>query len=235
MTGMSLAVERKRKGWSQVEAASRLGVSQPYLSLLEKGDRAVTDHLARKATEVFGLSPAALPLKGRQDSPEPGNEEELAVELATLGYPALDHLRSARRTKARHHRNPAEVLASALQVSNLDGRLMEAMPWVVLEFPEMDWQWLVSVAKLNDLQNRLGFVTNVARRLAEKRGEIEKAAHLTRQESILERSRLAREDTLCHDSLSQAERTWLRSHRPDEARHWGLLTDLSPEHLSYAD
>ena len=235
MTGMHLVLERNRKGWSQLEAASRLGVSQPYLSLLEKGVRRVPDQLARRAAQVFGLSPVALPLKARQESLQVANEKELAVDLATLGYPALSHLRSARRTKARQRKNPAEVLASALQFGDLDSRLTEAMPWVVLEFPELDWQWLVSVAKLNDLQNRLGFVTNVARRLAERRGENEKAELLAQQESVLERSRLAREDTLCHASLTLVERTWLRRHRSDEAKHWGLLTDLSPEHLSYAD
>ena len=87
---------------------------------------------------------------------------------------------------------------------------------------------------MNDLQNRLGFVTNVARRLAESRGEAEVAATLAREESALERSRLVREDTLCHESLTQTERRWLRKNRPPEARHWRLLTDLSPEQLDYA-
>ncbi|HEX9002364.1 MAG TPA: hypothetical protein VGB07_20825, partial [Blastocatellia bacterium] len=93
---------------------------------------------------------------------------------------------------------------------------------------------LTNAAKLNDLQNRLGFVVNVARRLAERQGEREKVALLAQQEMTLERSRLFREDTLCHDSLTAAERRWLRKNRPPEARHWRLLTDLSPEHLDYA-
>jgi hypothetical protein len=74
----------------------------------------------------------------------------------------------------------------------------------------------------------------VARRLAELRGEREKAALLATEESRLERSRLAREDTLCHESLTEAEKKWLRKNRPPEARHWGLLTDLSPERLDHA-
>lgn len=97
-----------------------------------------------------------------------------------------------------------------------------------------DWQWLARAAKVNDLQNKLGFVTNVARRLGETLGRNDTAKLLRDQEAALERSRLAREDTLCHDSLTQAERRWLRSNRSDEARHWNLLTDLSPEHLSHA-
>jgi len=51
----------------------------------------------------------------------------------------------------------------------------------------------------------------------------------------LERSRLVWEDTLCRESLSQAERRWLEVHRPEDAKHWGVLTDLSPEHLKYAN
>jgi transcriptional regulator with XRE-family HTH domain len=235
MTGMQLVSGRRQKGWSQQRAATSLGVSQPYLSLLEKGERAVTEEIAHKAAHVFGLSPVMLPMKANQQTLESANEDELATDLAALGYPGLSHLKSARRRKGVRKRNPAEVLASALQVSNLNSRLTEALPWLLLKFPELDWHWLVTVAKLNDLQNRLGFLTSVARRLAERSGESGKAALLAQQESVLERSRLAREDTLCDESLTKAERRWLRDHRPPEAKHWGLLADLSPEHLSYAD
>jgi len=156
-------------------------------------------------------------------------EQTLAFDLAALGYPGLSYLVSRRKKK-----NPAEVLLAALSADSLDSRLIEALPWVVWQFPELDWQWLTNAAKLNDLQNRLGFVVNVARRLAERQGEREKVALLAQQEMTLERSRLFREDTLCHDSLTAAERRWLRKNRPPEARHWRLLTDLSPEHLDYA-
>jgi hypothetical protein len=50
----------------------------------------------------------------------------------------------------------------------------------------------------------------------------------------LEPSRLAREDTLCHDSMTNVERRWLREHRSPHAAHWNLLTDLRREHLPYA-
>jgi hypothetical protein len=112
--------------------------------------------------------------------------------------------------------------------------LAEALPWVLVTHPDLNWEWLVRAAKVNDLQNKLGFVTSVARRLAEKLGNHETVSLLREQESTLERSRLVREETLCHDSLTQSERRWLRSNRSDEAKHWNLLTDLSPEHLSNA-
>lgn len=229
MTGEQLRLGREQKGWNQEHAAPRLGVSQPYLSLLENGDRRVTQRLARKAASLYGLSPAALPVEIDWGNVHPADENFLASELAALGYPGLAYLKRRQQKK-----NPAEVLLSALSAENLDSRLVEALPWVVWAFPELDWGWLARGAKVNDLQNRLGFVTNVARRVAERKGEVARAHCLLAQENLIERSRLAREDTLCHASMTESEKRWLREYRPEEARHWSLLTDLSPEHLPYA-
>jgi hypothetical protein len=89
-------------------------------------------------------------------------------------------------------------------------------------------------ARLRDLQNRLGFLVALGRRLAEMRGDPSAAGSLRAVEESLNRSRLVREDTLCQDSLSAAERRWLRKARPAAARHWNLLTDLDSPNLSYA-
>ena len=72
-------------------------------------------------------------------------------------------------------------------------------------------------------------MTNLARRLAERSGESEKAL-LARQESAMERSRLARED-LCVTSPSPKQKgdgfelIGLRKQSTGK-----VLTDLSPEH-----
>ena len=228
MTGTDLQGGREQKGWTQEQAARKLGVSQPYLSLLEKGTRRVPEKLARKAATLYGLSAAKLPMETSWHNVQANNDDALASDLAALGYPGLSYLKSRRK------RNPAEVMLSALSANNLDSRLAEALPWVLVKHPDLNWEWLVRAAKVNDLQNKLGFVTSVARRLAEKLGNHESVSLLREQESTLERSRLIREETLCHDSLTQSERRWLRSNRSDEAKHWNLLTDLSPEHLSHA-
>ncbi|MGH9837609.1 MAG: helix-turn-helix domain-containing protein [Blastocatellia bacterium] len=230
MTGQRLRAAREQKGWKQEEAALRMGVSQAYLSLLESSKRRVPGKLAARAVRVYGLSNALLPLGATSDQITPSDEDTLASDLAAMGYPGFSYLRSRRKKK-----NPAELLLSALNTSDLDSRIIEALPWVVLTFPDLDWQWLINGAKVKDLQNRLGFITGVARRLAEQRGEHEKAALLASEEVRLERSRLLREDTLCHDSLTQAERRWLRKNRPREAAHWRLLTDLAPEQLNHAN
>ncbi|MGZ5434825.1 MAG: helix-turn-helix domain-containing protein [Pyrinomonadaceae bacterium] len=228
MTGSDLRAGREQKGWTQEESASRLGVSQPYLSLLEKGMRRVPETLARKAAAVYGLSAVTLPGEGDWETLELKNENSLANDLAALGYPGFSHLKRGRK------RNPAEVLLSALSAKDLNSRLVEALPWLLLEYPHLNWPRLTNAVKVRDLQNRLGFVTSLARRVAEKQGALEKAELLRQHESSLERSRLVREDTLCQESLTNVERKWLDTSRPPEAKYWRLLTDLVPEHLSYA-
>ncbi len=228
MTGADLKSGREQKGWTQQQAAERLKVSQPYLSLLEKDARRVPEKLARKAAAAFGLSAVTLPVDTGFESVPPLDSKTLASDLGCLGYPGFAYLKSKRG------KNPAEVLLSALSTTRLESRVAEALPWLLLQYPNLDWKSLVSAAKLRDLQNKLGLVTCIARRLAEKRGEHDKAELLRKQEQLLERSRLFLEETFCNDSLTETEKHWLETHRSDEARHWRVLTDLSPEHLNYA-
>ncbi len=229
MTGQELLKARKLKKWNQATAASRLGVSQPYLSLLERDGRLVTEKIARKAVKLFGLPATALPLESDLENIVPIEEATLAIELANLGYPKFAHLHN-RKPK----QNPARVLLTALSAEDLDSRIVEALPWLVLKFTDLNWQKFIKAAKINDLQNRLGFVTSTARELATGSGDDERARLLAEREAELEHSLLAREDTLCHDSLTDAEKRWLRDNRPAAAKRWRLLTDLSAEHLDYA-
>ena len=119
--------------------------------------------------------------------------------------------------------------------ADLETRLTEALPWVLLTYPELDWDWLVRHAKLQDVQNRLGFVVAMAKSLAGNKVEHERAfQHLSAVEQQLERGRLAREDTLCRESMPAAERRWLEANRSPLARHWNLLTGLTADQLAYA-
>ena len=108
--------------------------------------------------------------------------------------------------------------------------MAEALPWLVLAFPDLDWDWLVPRAKQRDLQNRLGYVVSLARGVATLQG-LDVAGALEAREAFLDRSRLVREDVFGRSSLTEAERRWLRSNRPPEAAHWNMLSDLRPEHL----
>ncbi|PYU15461.1 MAG: hypothetical protein DMG37_04980 [Acidobacteria bacterium] len=112
--------------------------------------------------------------------------------------------------------------------------MVEGLPWLVLRYSDMDWDWLVQNAKVADRQNRLGFVATLALQMAAKSTEPQRSRKLAEYVGVLDRSRLVREDTLCHDSLTEAERKWLRANRPAEAKHWNLLTDMKAESLPHA-
>jgi hypothetical protein len=130
--------------------------------------------------------------------------------------------------------NPTELLMDALDSQDLDLRVTEALPWLPVAYPELDWEWLTKNAKLRDRQNRLAFIVSLASRVAEKSGDIALAKGLFDKVDKLERSRLAAEDTLCREHMTQAERNWLRNHRSPAAEHWNLLTDLSTDQLEHA-
>ena len=230
MSGQELRTGREKQGWTQSYTAALLGVSQPYLALLEGGRRKMPTRLAHRAARVLNLPPSALPLR-LHGAPLPVEADHLARQLAALDYPGFAYLRAGWK------RNPAEVLVSALAQPNLEPRLTEALPWVLLRYAaELDREWLVQQARLYGLTNRLGYVVHLAKRVRESRGDIDCPAYraLDALENKLRASRLAAEDTLCQSALSQAEREWLREARPAEARYWNLLTDWQPEHLQYA-
>lgn len=227
MTAHQWVTARRTAKRTQVQAARMLGISQPYLSQLESGLRTAPADLVLKAMAKYDMGPSALPL--------PTLEVALAVkpddiekQLAALGYPGFAHVRS------RERRNPAEVVFSAIIQSDLDTRLVEALPWVMTQFPDLNWCWLCDHAKLRNVQNRLGYVVHLAKTVAKKINSGVDLETLSSWEGDLEEARLAREGTLCRESMAQREREWLRSHRPAAAKHWKLLTSLTSEQLPYA-
>lgn len=227
MNGEELREARLARGWTQEGAAERLGVTQAYLSMLESGRRVLPRGLVRLAVGLMHAPATALPLPGAGMGARQGSDR-LRAALGALGYPGFAHVRSRVRP-----RNPADVLLGAVNEAELDSRVVEALPWLTAKYANMDWEWLVRNAKLIDVQNRLGFLTEMAAELAAKSEVGERARKLKEYAGVFERSRLAREDTLCHESMTEAERKWLREHRSAQARHWNLLTDLRAERLGY--
>ena len=230
MLPKTLKAARNERNWTETEAAERLGMSQSYLAMLERGQRKVTPRLARKFKSVYGLRPTVLPTTEEFKPRACVANEEFANHISALGYPGFAYLKA--RVKER---NPAETLVEALSQTSLESRVVEALPWLLLTYWDMNLGWLVREARLNNLQNRLGFVESLAGEVSRRSAstDVERNQALSELRSMLEESRLAREDTFLRPVNTEVEREWLREHRSDEARHWNLLTSWRPEHLTY--
>lgn len=229
MTAHEFKQARKERKLTQEAVASLLGVSQTYVALLEKGKRPFTDVLARKAVVRLKMNPLALPVR---EPKRPLSGEHFAKQLASLGYPGFASMRFAWK------RNPVQVLLDALAQNNLETRLTEALPWLLMNYANMSEEnrtWMLEQARVRNLSNRLGFVVTLAMQVLAQKGELasERYFSLALLEENLKQSRLDKEDTLCQ-ALSVTEKEWLKKTRPKEAEFWHLLTDWRPEHLQYA-
>jgi transcriptional regulator with XRE-family HTH domain len=228
MTNEQFKAGRVQAGLTQMQTSRRLKLSQPYLSQLESGQRPITRELAQLATKIFGLSPTALPVPETIPTKDVSTSSKLTRQLAALGYPGFGHLRGERI-------NPAALMLQSLVQHDLEVRVTEALPWVLGTYPDLNWSWLIDQVKLRDVQNRLGFLVGMTKELCESKGKFRTALESLRVAEVkLEQSRLAREDTLCRESMSLVERRWLASNRSVLARHWNLLTGLTVDQLSYA-
>jgi len=227
MRPQELRHERHQRGWSQDYLARRLSVSQAYVNQLENGKRRLTSTLERKLAGVFD-SPVLLPLDEQFRPDQNVSTDQLVNAFAKLGYPGFAYARSRSARK-----NPGEVLLTALAQEALDPRVAEALPWFPLQYWTLKQDWLVGQARKFNLQNRLGFVVNLARRLSERgQHNPQRTEALATLEQALANSRLAHEDTF-GPPQTNVEKNWLRRNRPEEALYWNLLTDMRPEHLNY--
>lgn len=228
MNGEELLKARLKRDWEQSEAAARLKVSQPYLSLLEAGKRPVTESIARRAFRVFDLLPTALPFKKSLQTSFPTNENFLSVQLAAFGYPKFSHLKRNTRKE-----NPALILITALEKDDLGSREAEALPWLIHNFSEMNWSEIIDSVKIIDGQNRLGFLISLTHENSLLNNEGEKTGLFENLLSKLEKSRLYEEDSFRRRLMTETEKAWLEENRTAQARFWRMLTNLSYEHLKF--
>lgn len=224
---MKLSKSRRGLGLSQKAVARALGVSQPLVAKFEDGSRRLR-RIHAEGLVGLGFSPEFLPLPEEMElgSVSP---DRLAAELGALGYPGYGYART--QVKSDEMKNPSEALLEALAQDELEPRLAEALPWVLLRYWRGGFDWLVDQAKKFNLQNRLGFVASLAREVSKQRGDEERTRMLVKLEAKLGLSRLAAETSF--GVVSEADRRWAHRNRSEAAKHWNVVSGLKPEHLSY--
>ena len=216
---------RKGRKLSQGELARALSVTQAYISQLESGSRPISRSLAERLGALPDLPPSVIPA-GHAALDD--RDADLAADAGALGYPTFAAYAGPRR------RNPAAVIVSILARDQVAPGVMAAVPWLLLSHPGFDTAWLVDQVRLRNLQNRLGFLTDLALELAGASFTIDDAhaGELRVLRDKLEESRLANEGTLAR-VLTPAERQFFEEHRSAAARHWHMLTGMTTAQLSY--
>ena len=169
----------------------------------------------------------------RPSKKELGRSRAIANALGILGYPGFFTLLTELEREMVEF-EPAVVLTAALTCDYLEPEVAEALPWLVLRFPELDWPWLIREARTRGTQNRLGYIVTLALRHGAASGlDDERLMRLTSIEEDLFSVREEKEDTLCHKSLAGEARDHLRQNRPEEARLWNLLCEIRPDALPF--
>jgi hypothetical protein len=112
----------------------------------------------------------------------------------------------------------------------VEPRVMEGLFWSLTKYWQMDRTWLVQVAKLHGLQNKLGFAAETMLRAGPQHVW---AGAMEQLRLALVPVRLHEESTLCQRPLLAGEKRWVGENRTRTAVQWNLWTDFKPEHASY--
>ena len=66
----------------------------------------------------------------------------MATGLASLGYPGFRQLTGVQP------QNPATVLLAAVAAGDVEVRVLEALPWLAVQYHNLDWEWLIREATI---------------------------------------------------------------------------------------
>lgn len=157
----------------------------------------------------------------------------LADALGLLGYPGFQTLFTELLEDEAAAQDPAVVLMAALASNDLDPWVVEALPWLVLRYPNLDWKWTIQEARRRKTQNRLGFVISLALQAGAATTGAETLLHLSNIEEEIFAVRLNVEDTFCQ-KVPEDQRARIRESAPAEARQWNMLSLLRARDLPYS-
>jgi hypothetical protein len=150
--------------------------------------------------------------------------------LGALGYPGFLSLFSELEAEEGH--DPAVVLMAALACDRLDDAVVEALPWLVLRYENLDWHWLLAEARRRGVQNRLGFVVSLAVRAAAGSLGMERLTRLAAIEEELFACRLPKQETRWL-RVPPARRQFVAARRSAEAAQWGVSSCLRPDEIRF--
>ena len=210
---------RLKAGLTQSDLATKAGTPQPRLAVMESTENPTLPRLQwlDRVAHSLGVNVSELlsekTLLGVPSLASlPENEENLAAHLKELGAPL-----TGSSTKGRPF-SPEAVVLGVLRAPS--ARMLECVP-AVLSINDLSYPKLLRLADRRGLVNRLGFVVDVAARLAEREDK-ERASKLRRlsKQLWLKRNRDS-EEFLMKDMPDHAEfRSWVKKKTPAAGKKW---------------
>jgi hypothetical protein len=144
-----------------------------------------------------------------------------------VGYPGFAYLRNRRPL------NPAEVLLRALRAGDVDARMVEGTTLGAVEVPGSRLGVAPARSKRGRPSEPAG-ISGVGRPTTGRASRRNRSGEeLAEQEQTLEGSRLQREGAF-RESLTDAERRWLREKQPPHATHWNMFSTVNASELANA-
>jgi transcriptional regulator with XRE-family HTH domain len=224
----NLRAYRLKGGLSQTDLAKKAGTPQPRVAVMESTTNPTLPTLEwlERVGNALAVDVADL-LRGRTASETkslsslPENEDNLAAHLKELGAPLTG---TSDKTRVF---SPEAVVLGALRAPS--ARMVESVPGVLCR-NALSHEKLLRLATERGLVNRLGFMVDVALRLARERHG-ERASELSRlsKRLWLKRRRDA-EDFLMQEMTDDAEfRTWLKRKTPAAGKRWRVFGAYSME------
>jgi transcriptional regulator with XRE-family HTH domain len=219
---------RVHAGLTQNDLATKAGTRQSRLAVMESKKSSALPRLEwlERVANSLGADVSELLSERKLSAVQslsslPEDEENLAAHLKELGAPLTGPAKKGRPF------GPEAVVLGVLRTPS--ARLVECVP-AVLSMNDMRRQKLLRLAYKRRLVNRLGFVVDVARKLAQNDNP-ERASELRGLSRQLwaKRNRLG-EEFLMKDMPDNAEfRNWVRKKTPGPGKKWRVYGAYSME------
>lgn len=231
----NLRAFRLRAGLTQSDLARRACTLQPRLAVMESAEDPTLPRLEWLERVAKALRVTVCSLLSERATAEvkplsalPEDVENLAAHLKGLGAPLTGPSRKNRSF------SPEAVVLGVLRLVP-SSRMVECLPGLLLR-QAMNDQKLLRLARERGLVNRLGFVVDVAKAVAEENGNREKVSRLHTLSKKLwsERDREAQEFLMSEAPEDPEFRNWVKKKTPLPGKKWGVYGAYSLERFREA-
>lgn len=232
--GRELRELRQERRWTQAELAGRLGVSQGWLSRIEKGEASLSAEQLLYAARIFNASVDRFLPKKRGPA-----ASQIQNALARLG--AVHLVETEDVLPSEHLSEAVNVILEVLSAPESPRHVSGIAPVLVEQIPHLDLRRLRARLAEAGLARRLGWLLDNAKQAIEE--ELESPEALSRSTRVKYNRALSylslphvspppetpEEEIFDPGIASEQTLVEVRKQQSAISRKWGMLTFLQPE------